>query len=151
MAEPFVPHRIRGDYYSCHREDLGTHLDDIMDFIDEHKAAVFFVIDDGKPMLVLMDAEEYERHWKTKDGENSSETELITIPVSPDEKESIESFSRSVGMSVSDVLVEFMKSIAKSKIEVLDRYNQGENAEKLVTEIADRTFRELEKDRETSV
>ena len=71
------------------------------------------------------------------------ETEIYTITATAEEKEAVEAFCNSVGLSVDDVFTAFMKNIVRYKEELLSRFRQGENAKVLVTEIIDRTISEL--------
>ena len=55
----FVPHQMESGRYYCSRAEFGINIDDLLAFLDEKPSAVIFIIDEGKPTLVLIHADAY--------------------------------------------------------------------------------------------
>lgn len=57
----FVPHQLESGRYFCSRAEFGINIDDLLAFLDENPSVVIFIIDEGKPTLVLIHADEYRK------------------------------------------------------------------------------------------
>lgn len=57
----FVPHQMESGRYFCSRAEFGINIDDLLAFLDENPSTVIFIIDEGKPTLVLIHADKYKK------------------------------------------------------------------------------------------
>lgn len=57
----FVPHQMESGRYYCSREEFGINIDDLLAFLDENTTAVVYIVNEGKPTLVLIHADEYKK------------------------------------------------------------------------------------------